>query len=142
MRPFGPVPPGRVGAGSLVTRNNAALCGSNVAGGTVSVYSEMLRMALGEDDRADRPVAAMPLPELVGHLLACRSRLSAGGHAADRLARMLTYDVALVRLCDRVGVEHDLTGDLADPDGRRQVEERLAGKVPRLAAGARSGRGS
>lgn len=99
---------------------------------TVSVYAEMLEMALEADEQTDGSV-----PELVTRALARRPDLDAGGDAASRLARALAYDVTLVRLCEQLGIEHDMTGPRAGPTARRHVERILASKLPELGAGMR-----
>lgn len=98
----------------------------------VSVYAEMLKMALDADAQGDETVS-----DLVSRALARRLELDRGGDAATRLARALAYDVTLVRLCERLGVEHAMTGPAAGPPARRQVERALAGELPDLRAGLR-----
>lgn len=91
----------------------------------MSVYAEMLKMALEADEHGNSSVS-----DLVSRALTCRLDLDVGGDAASRLARVLAYDVTLVRLCEQLGLPHDLTGPGAGPSTRRQVERALAGKVP------------
>ena len=98
----------------------------------MSVYAEMLKMALEADEHKDGSV-----PDLIDRALTCRVDLDCGGDAASRLARALAYDVALVRLCERVGVPHDMMGPMAGPSARRHVERALAGSVPDFSAGLR-----
>ncbi len=98
----------------------------------MSVYAEMLKIALDADEHKDSP-----LPDLISQALSCRVDLDCGGDAAGRLARALAYDVALVRLCERLGVPHDMTGPMAGPSARRHVERALAGSVPDFSAGLR-----
>jgi hypothetical protein len=105
----------------------------------VSIYSEMLKLALdGDSDRRNRPVTA-----LVSDALACRAHLTFDpgakptvrpGQAADRVADCLAYDAALVRLCDRLELEQDLTGDGDTRAARRHAEARLAERLPTIAA--------
>ena len=88
----------------------AVCCGRGV-----SIYSEMLKLVLaGDNDDLDRSVGA-----LVSDALSSRSHLmgvgtgqpaARSGRAADRVAESLAYDAALVRLCNRLGLEQDLTG--------------------------------
>ena len=99
---------------------------------TVSVYAEMLKMALEADEHRDSPV-----PDLIAEALSCRVDLDCGGDAASRLARALAYDVALVRLCERLGLPHDMMGPMAGPSARRHAERALAGTVPDFSAGLR-----
>ena len=101
---------------------------------TVSIYAEMLKLALESDEHADSSV-----PALVNEALARRVDLECGGDAASRLARALAYDVILVRLCEQVGVPHDLTGESAGPSARRQAERKLAVRLPELGSGLRQG---
>jgi hypothetical protein len=98
----------------------------------VSVYAEMLKMALAADERDSASVS-----ELVTAALACRLGLDSGGDAAGRLARALSYDVTLVRLCERLEIPHDMMGATAGPVARRQAERALAGRLPDLSAGLR-----
>ena len=100
----------------------------------VSVYAEMLKLALQEDDRVDDTVAG-----LVDQALARRPDLDTGGDAASRLARALAYDVTLVRLCERLGIDHEMTGPRAGPTARRHAERVLEAKLPELGAGIRQG---
>jgi hypothetical protein len=105
----------------------------------VSIYSEMLKLVLdGESDRRDRSVAA-----LISDALICRGQLTFGrggapagrpGQAAERVADCLAYDAALVRLCRRLELDEDLTGDGETGAARRQTEARLAERLPTLAA--------
>ncbi len=98
----------------------------------MSVYAEMLKMALEADEHEDSPVS-----ELVSRALAFRLDLDCGGDAASRLARALAYDVTLVRLCEQLGVPHDMTGPAAGPSARRHAERALSGRLPELSAGMR-----
>ncbi|MBO0728969.1 MAG: hypothetical protein J2P57_06890 [Acidimicrobiaceae bacterium] len=97
----------------------------------MSLYGELLRQVVdSEAGWVDRPV-----PELVALVLARRADVSGdtAGRAPSRLGDALSYDAALVHLCDRLGIEHDLLGPEAGPAARRQTEERLAGRLPALA---------
>jgi hypothetical protein len=99
----------------------------------------MLRMTLDSAPGPDnRPVA-----ELVSDLLLCHARIepvaSPGrdrprGDAADRVGDALAFDAALVRLCDRLDIEHDLTDGSPAPDARTVAESRLAARLPSIAA--------
>ena len=93
----------------------------------VSVYSELLRRALQEKVADGRP-----LPDLVSEVVALRPTAGVWGDVAARLGDQLAYDVALVQLCDRLGVAHALTGDLAGPLARRQAEIEIMGLLPSL----------
>ncbi len=98
----------------------------------MSVYAEMLKMALETDDQGDETTS-----ELISRALTRRLDMECGGDAASRLARALAYDVTLIRLCERLGVEHDMTGPGAGPPARRHVERALAVRLPDLGAGLR-----
>jgi hypothetical protein len=50
------------------------------------------------------------------------------------VAESLAYDAALVRLCNRLEVDHDLTGDGDARTARVRAEARLAERLPTLAA--------
>jgi hypothetical protein len=111
----------------------------------VTIYSEMLRMLLQEEgELSDRPVGS-----LVGEVLARRAVLleaprEAGGRVgvAERIGDALAYDAALVHLCDRLGIEHELTGESAGPGPRRRAEQMLAGHLPSVAAALEDDRGA
>jgi hypothetical protein len=93
----------------------------------VTVYAELLKLALSEEESSNQPVDAM-----VSRAVALKDGLSAPGDAATRLASAIAYDVALVRLCETFGVAHDLTGEAAGPVARRRTERALASVVPTL----------
>lgn len=104
----------------------------------MSVYGELLRMSLDtEGSRRDRTVA-----ELVSRTLeqkaalrgSVRSVTDGGANAApeERLSFELSYDVCLVQLCERLGLDHELLGPMAGPRARRDAEERLAEQMPEL----------
>jgi hypothetical protein len=94
----------------------------------VSVYSEMLRLALAAEEPEAYSVA-----ELVSRAVTAQAHLHAGHDSATRLANSLAYDVALVRLCERLGVEHELAGESAGPIARRNAEMLLLEHMPSLA---------
>jgi hypothetical protein len=83
-----------------------------------------------------------PVGELVADVLTSRAALvgtpGSKGHVqrgpADRIGDALAYDVALVRLCDRMDISHDLAGDRAGPAARHRAEESLAERFPSIAA--------
>lgn len=87
----------------------------------VTVYAELLRLALAERDEAERSVG-----ELVSDALVQHENLDLSGPAADRLAAELAYDRSLVRLCDRLGIAHDLLGPCARKPARRKTERAVA----------------
>jgi hypothetical protein len=107
---------------------------SGRSGPTGSVYRDLLQQVVAaETESADRSVA-----DLVALVLARRrvamaeSRPEAG--VASRLSDALSYDAALVQLCDRLGVCHDLVGPNAGPSARRSAEQGLAERLPAVAA--------
>lgn len=82
-------------------------------------------------EEADRPVEDLVTAVLACHgVLLTKGTLRSTAPAADKIGDSLAYDAALVRLCERVGVRHDLTTDLGDPGARRQAERRLASRLP------------
>jgi hypothetical protein len=94
----------------------------------LSVYSELLRLALADDTSPGRSVS-----ELVTRAVTSRGAAHAGyGPTATRIADALAYDVALVRLCERLGVPHGLTGEAAAPDARRRAELLVLEQMPAL----------
>lgn len=54
--------------------------------------------------------------------------------AADRIADCLAYDAALVRLCDRLDIQQELTADGDTGLARMRIETRLAQRLPPIAA--------
>ena len=105
----------------------------------MSIYSEMLKLVLaGDNDDVDRSVGALGSDALSSrsHLLGVRTGQPAArsGRAADRVADSLAYDAALVRLCNRLRLEQDLTGGGDTHTARVGAEARLAERLPTLAA--------
>jgi hypothetical protein len=90
----------------------------------------MLSMALEEDDDDTYE----PVSDLVDRAVACRARLALGGDAATRLARSLAYDITLIRLCERLELDHEMLGPRAGQVARQETERELAGRLPNLAA--------
>jgi hypothetical protein len=91
------------------------------------LYSELFRMALAEhnDD-------TVPLAEVVANLTTTRANLDAEINSMGRLADALAYDVALARMCRRLGVSYDVTGtSLAEV--RQRAEGQLLECLPALA---------
>lgn len=82
------------------------------------------------------------LPALVSATLSTRAGLAGPElDAASRLARYLDYDRLLVRLCDDLGVPQTITAGGPVEPARRDVEIRLAARLPDLRPllGARHG---
>jgi hypothetical protein len=106
----------------------------------------MLQLVLaGEGDHRDRSVGA-----LVSDALSCRANLTGArrsqpgrrsGPVAERVADTLAYDAALVRLCNRLELQHDLTGDGDARTARVRAETRLAERLPSLASALESREG-
>jgi hypothetical protein len=96
---------------------------------TLTVYSELMKMALESDYRASLPVA-----EMVRDALSHRLALDEGTGSAARIGDALTYDVSLARLCECLDIRHDLAGETAGPEARRRAEELIAARLPSLAA--------
>ena len=93
----------------------------------MTVYAELLKLALAEDDPSGQSVEAM-----VSDAVALKDGLNTGADAQTRLAAALAYDVVLARLCQHFGVTHELTGEAAGPVGRRRTERALATVLPTL----------
>ena len=93
----------------------------------MTVYAELLKLALAEEDLSGQSVEA-----LVTEAVALKEGLNAQADAQTRLAAALAYDVALARLCESLGVTHELTGEAAGPVGRRRTERALATVLPTL----------
>jgi hypothetical protein len=100
----------------------------------VSIYSELLRVTLD----GDGPEEDQTLVELVSEALSCRAYFAPtdahGRGAADRIGDALAYDAALVRLCQRLSVQHDFWSDSPPGDVRQEAEQRLAARLPSIAA--------
>ncbi len=91
----------------------------------MSVYSELLRMALAQDEPFDGTVG-----ELVSRALSLRPSSAGGQPYPDRIADWLAYDVALVRLCEKVDLEHGMLEPQAGPASRATAESLLASRIP------------
>lgn len=108
------------------------------AAGSLSVYSELLKLALAEEPPDDG--GGPSVPELMQSLESLRERLGgAGGGSAprppelpapERLADQLAYDLALIRACRLLGVPEDLTGGGPVGPERERVEWALAEAWP------------
>lgn len=93
----------------------------------MSVYSELLRMALAHEPPADQPVG-----DLVSRALSLRPSREGAATSADLIAEWLAYDVALVRLCEHLGVDHGMLDGEAGPASRTRAETLLAARMPSL----------
>jgi hypothetical protein len=81
----------------------------------VTIYTELLRIALADALVDGRPEA--PIDGLLDRLRACRTEEG----AAEWTAYVLAHDVALVQLCERLGVEHALTDPRTAPGERYRL---------------------
>ena len=89
----------------------------------MSIHTELLRMALEADVHGTDDAST---DELVARLLGYRRGLrdATSGHgrrAADTTAELIAHDVALVRLCERLGIDQDLTDPQASPIERDRL---------------------
>lgn len=91
----------------------------------MSVYSELLKMAVAEDGTSPEPVG-----ELVSRALSIRPTDPIGTPSADRIADWLAYDVILVRLCERLEVDHRMLDPDAGPSSRTRAECLVAQQLP------------
>lgn len=93
----------------------------------MTVYAELLKLALAEEDASNQTAEG-----LVSDAVALKESLNAPGDAQTRLAAALAYDVVLARLCENLGIPHELTGEAAGPVARRRTERALASVLPTL----------
>ena len=98
----------------------------------MTVYAELLKLALAEGGRPQRSVE-----ELWADVAARRSALNRDRDAAARLASALAYDAALVRLCEALGVAHALTAGSDGAAARQRAENALAARVPDMVGALR-----
>lgn len=100
----------------------------------MSMYADLLRLVLDHDD----PATGRSTAELVGEVLNRRTLLGSNPSAPDgatvSIGDALVYDAALVQLCERLNVKHDMTGAQPSSQARRAAEARLAEHLPALAA--------
>lgn len=100
----------------------------------MSIYTELLRLALEEE--TVRNGAERSLDELVAELVARRLQLvrsrvelaPGATRAAEWTADLITHDVALVRLCEHLGIEQALSDPSAPPAERDRLLSGLAAK--------------
>lgn len=91
----------------------------------MSVYSELLKMAVAQNGTGESSVG-----ELVSQALSARPTSTDGAPTADRVADWLAYDMILVHLCDRLGIEHRMLDPDSGPASRTRAEDLVAEKVP------------
>lgn len=63
-----------------------------------------------------------------------RGRAGVAASSSDRIDAALAYDIALVRLCQQLGLSHHLLGSEPPEVARRRAERELASRLPALAA--------
>ncbi|HEV8064659.1 MAG TPA: hypothetical protein VGP46_07495 [Acidimicrobiales bacterium] len=95
----------------------------------MTLYAQLLTIAL-EDREADE---RRPTSELISRVIAQRAFLAETKDRADRVSGALAYDVALARLCERLQIDHELTGEQAGPPARLATERLLLQRLPSLA---------
>ncbi len=78
------------------------------------------------------PVSDQPVGDLVSRALSLRPFRDGAAPSADRIAGWLAYDVALVRLCEHLGVDHGMLDGEAGPASRARAEILLAARMPSL----------
>jgi hypothetical protein len=91
------------------------------------VYSELLRLALANAEPMESSMS-----DLVSQAVARRAAVSGGSGGAQRIGDSLAYDLALAHLCDRLGIRHDLVGELAGPEARKRAEQLVSARMPSL----------
>ena len=91
------------------------------------MYSELLRLALAGDEPTEST-----LSDLVSQAVALRGMASAGASGAAGIGDALAYDVALIHLCERLGISHNMTGELAGPVARQRAERLVSELMPSL----------
>ena len=107
----------------------------------MSIYSELLRIALTEE--AETGGDESSVGELVDRLVERRLELMrsteemapSSTRAAEWAAVFIAQDVALVRLCERLGIEQRLTDPSAPPTERDRIITMLAARRIDLLAG-------
>jgi hypothetical protein len=114
-----------VGCRSLSARRNPGRIGRR----RLTVYSELMKVALATDDRQSDSLA-----DVVRDALSYRVALAEGEGSAARIGDALTYDVTLARLCERLQIDHDLAGETAGREARLRAEDMIAARLPLLAA--------
>jgi len=98
----------------------------------VSIYSDLLRHALEEQDRG--ATTDEPVDELVARLAEQHGRINralgpSGGdplNSPEWMANFVAHDVALVRLCERLCIDQMLTDPWASPLERDRLLAVLA----------------
>ena len=94
----------------------------------MSVYSELINLALEMDQQAERPIG-----DLVAVAAEFRNHLGRAADAASRLGDSLAYDVVLIRLCERVGIAHEIGSEISGVHARQRAESALAEQLPLFA---------
>jgi len=99
----------------------------------MSIYSELLRLALAHDHDHDEagvgPLVAR-LVERRSQLEQSRTELApSASRAAEWTADLIAHDVALVELCERLGIIQTLTDAAAPPTERDRLLAVVAARV-------------
>jgi hypothetical protein len=100
----------------------------------LTIYAQLLLVALSDAETYASP----PISDLISRAVANRSMLASAPSHQDRVEAALAYDVALVRLCERLQIDHDLAGELAGPDARLRAECFLMARLPSLTGAFKS----
>ncbi len=99
-----------------------------------TLYACLLETALEEEPTWTEE----PLAQGVARLVASRARLEALGGpggpapAAPRARASLDYDLCLIRLCGRLGVEHHFFSGMSFDAARGRTEDDLMVRLPAL----------
>lgn len=72
---------------------------------------------------------AEPVDDLVSRVISLRPATDRGP-SMDSVADWLSYDVALVRLCERLEVDHGMLDSDAGPASRARAESLVAERIP------------
>ena len=99
----------------------------------MSIYSELLRLALEQDldaDKEDVGMLAARLADRRVQLGRSRSEVGpSGSRAAEWTADLIAHDVVIVRLSERLGIAQALTDPAAAPTERDRLLAVLAERV-------------
>jgi hypothetical protein len=93
----------------------------------MTIYSDLLDLALRERDADDRG----PTDDTLAELVRCRARLPVEPPAPpvlDDVADQLAYDVALVRHAEYLGIRRDVSPFARPPEGRRALERSVGAR--------------
>lgn len=99
----------------------------------LSVYSELLRLALDRE-----PGAVEPVGDLMSRAMAVRPAAGRPSAIADHIAEWLAYDVILVRLCESLHIPHRMLEPDAGPSSREEAEMLVATQLPAFTGALRT----